>query len=59
MAHGLAPTNIARAMLARLGVLLPTKGGFTLAPDYERFTDGLGFNFHTIALSSYEVFNVP
>ncbi|MCI0550212.1 MAG: hypothetical protein L0287_04595 [Anaerolineae bacterium] len=47
------------AMLARLGFLSRTNGDYTLAPDHERFTRGLGFNFHTITLSNGEVFNVP
>lgn len=47
------------AMLARLGFLASSNSGYTLARDHERFSRGLGFNFHTIALSSGEVFNVP
>ncbi len=47
------------AMLARLGFVAPLNGGYALASDYRRFLRGLGFNFHTIALSSGEVFNVP
>jgi len=46
-------------MLARLGFLSRTNGDFTLAPEHERFTRGLGFNFHTVTLSRGEVFNVP
>jgi hypothetical protein len=57
----LSPEAVARglAMLTRLGVLMSHKDGYALAPDHERFSRGLGFNFHTVTLSTGEVFNVP
>lgn len=63
MAAGLslAPESVVRglAMLARLGVLQRANDKYSLAPDHERFSRGLGFNFHTVTLSSGKVFNVP
>lgn len=47
------------AMLARIGFLAQHGGGYRLAPDHERFSRGLGFNFHTVTLAGGEVFNVP
>lgn len=47
------------AMLARLDFLSPRDNGYALTPDHERFSRGLGFNFHTITLVNGEVFNVP
>lgn len=47
------------AMLTRLGFLSRRDSGYALAADHERFSRGLGFNFHTITLSNGEAFNVP
>ena len=60
-ALSISPEAVMRgqAMLARLGFLVPLNESYALAPDYERFTRGLGFNFHTITLATGEVFNVP
>lgn len=46
-------------MLARLGFLTGTAGGYRLASGHERFLAGLGFNFHTVTLENGERFNVP
>jgi hypothetical protein len=60
-ALSLPPETVARglAMLTRLEFLARLDGDYTLAPDHERFSRGLGFNFHTITLASGKVFNVP
>ncbi len=60
-APSLSPEAVMRGqvMLARLGFLVPLNRSYALAPDHERFSRGLGFNFHTITLATGEVFNVP
>lgn len=50
-------------MLGRLGFLTVADGrrpaSFQLAEDHSRFTEGLGFSFHTVTLNSGERFGVP
>ena len=50
-------------MLGRLGFLSIADGrrpaNFQLVEDWGRFTEGLGFSFHTVALDSGDRFGVP
>ena len=60
----LPDASVAKAvkMLIRLGFLTADNtrpSAYSLASDYQRFLEGLGFFFHTITLEGGERFGVP